>query len=112
MKIHKLIVIGIVAITTSSVVAQRRLGEAETLGIIRTLTGNPYKTWIANGSIEALHESFTSSSSSTTNSTELVRYDGEGFYWEINIGSYISSRNSRSESVNSLDIKQNRKLSP
>jgi hypothetical protein len=68
--------------------ADRQLDRAEVEQLFQTLTAQPTKTWVPNGSIQAVHQEYNSSTELTIDSTVTVKYDGSSFYWEINIDSY------------------------
>ena len=68
-------------------IAQRELGNEEILSIFRTLTDQPRDTWISNGIIHARHLEFKASDGLIMESTVTVKYDGNRFYWEINMDS-------------------------
>ncbi|MBN2270300.1 MAG: hypothetical protein JXN61_06785 [Sedimentisphaerales bacterium] len=117
-------------------IADRQLERTELLRVFEELTSQPRKTWIAAGSIEAIHEQYSAPKTTDANeiderirekiqeyqadpnkpegteslrkmrldavpfnvrsklaneltmsSTVLVRFDGERFYWEINVNS-------------------------
>ncbi|MHC4635694.1 MAG: cysteine peptidase family C39 domain-containing protein [Planctomycetota bacterium] len=80
----------IVLLSTISTVAfgDRQLDRTEILQIFQTLTAQPRNTWIPTGTIEATHMAYKASSGYMTASTVVVKYDGEKFYWEININSH------------------------
>ena len=67
--------------------AGRQLDRAEILQVFETLTRQPRKTWIPGGTIRATHSEYKSSDGYVTDSTVTVKYDGERFYWEINVDS-------------------------
>ena len=68
-------------------IAQRELGDEEILSIFRSLTDQPRDTWISNGIIHARHLEFKASDGLIMESTVTVKYDGNRFYWEINMDS-------------------------
>lgn len=80
----------IILLSTISTVAlgDRQLDRAEILQIFQTITAQPRNTWIPTGTIEATHMEYKASSGYMTTSTAVVKYDGEKFYWEINIDSH------------------------
>ncbi len=67
---------------------QRQLDNNEILQILRTLTDQPRDTWIPNGVIRADHLEYRASNGIIMESTVTVKYDGNKFYWEINMDSY------------------------
>jgi len=128
---------GIILLSVSSaVLADRSLDRAEVLQILQQLTSQPKKTWIPAGTINATHQEFRASKTTspteinnkvkeevakyqnnsnkqelaediqkmkldaipfnvrhklsnecTMNSSVIVKFDGERFYWEINTDS-------------------------
>ena len=70
--------------------ADRQLERAEILQVFQTLTAQPRDTWVSAGIIKAKHNEFKSSYGCTIDSTVIVKYDGDRFYWEIDIDSQIS----------------------
>lgn len=89
--------------------ADRQLDRAEILQVFETLTRQPRKTWIPCGTIEATHHEYESSTGYMTDSTVTVKYDGERFYWEINIDSYTKQNHDGELSRDSIDMKWNKK---
>jgi predicted double-glycine peptidase len=89
--------------------ADRQLDRAEILQVFETLTRQPRKTWIPCGTIEATHHEYESSTGYMTDSTVTVKYDGERFYWEINIDSYTKQNHAGELSQDSIDMKWNKK---
>ena len=69
-------------------IADRQLDQAQILQIFQTLTDQPRNTWIPAGTIKAKHLEYKASSGYVTESTVIVKYDGDRFYWEINIDSH------------------------
>ena len=67
--------------------ADGQLDKAEILQIFQTLTDQPRKTWIPTGVVEAMHLEYKQSKGYITESTVIVKYDGDRFYWEINVES-------------------------
>ena len=68
--------------------ADRQLDSAEIVQIFQTLTTSQARdTWIPAGTIEATHQAYKSSDGSVIDSSVIVKYDGDKFYWEINIDS-------------------------
>jgi len=89
--------------------ADRPLNRAEILQIFQTLTGQPRRTWIPAGTIEASHQAYTTSEGFMTDSTVIVKSGEDKFYWEINIDSHIKQNNSSGNSLNTFDINRNKK---
>ena len=90
------------------VVAERQLERDEILQMFRVLTDQPRDTWIQNGVIRAEHLEYKASTELIMESTVTVRYDGNRFYWKINIDSCsaeqeISERVSRDR----IDLERN-----
>jgi hypothetical protein len=75
--------------------ADRQLDKAEILQIFQTLTEHPRNTWIPRGTIEAEHSAYKASNGYTTESTVIVKYDGDRFYWEINVDSHTKESESQ-----------------
>jgi hypothetical protein len=90
-------------LTTGVSFADRQLDRSEILSILKTLTAEPHKTWIPAGTILATHEEYKAApikepngiSPKTGSSGEyrmptnvIVRFDGEKFYWQIDIASH------------------------
>ena len=67
--------------------ADRQLDRAGILQVFETLTRQPRKTWIPSGTIKATHSEYKSSDGYVTDSTVTVKYDGDRFYWEIDVDS-------------------------
>ncbi|MHC5060208.1 MAG: cysteine peptidase family C39 domain-containing protein [Planctomycetota bacterium] len=100
----------IVSIACSSALADRELKRTEILQIFQTLTAQPHDTWIPAGTVEATHQQFSSSANLTTNSTVIVKYDGNRFYWEINIDSQVSdAKAGRKASARDFNMDWNKK---
>ncbi|MHC4110648.1 MAG: cysteine peptidase family C39 domain-containing protein [Planctomycetota bacterium] len=89
--------------------AERQLDKAEILQVFETLTRQPRRTWIPGGTIEATHHEYKSSSGYMTDSTVTVKYDGERFYWEINVDSYTKQNNNSNPPQNNFDLNWNKK---
>ena len=68
--------------------ADSQLDKAEILQIFKTLTEQPRRTWIPTGTIRAKHQEYKSSNGYVIDSNVAVKYDGDRFYWEINMDSY------------------------
>jgi hypothetical protein len=89
MKIRNFVLIVILLfIAQDYAFANGQLDRTEILQIFKTLTDQPKRTWIPSGTITATHNEYRSSSGYMTDSTVTVKYDGDRFYWEINIDSH------------------------
>jgi hypothetical protein len=100
----------LISTMTSSLFADRVLERSEIVNIIEHLTNNPQQRWITQGTIEATLQSFNSITNHTTESNEIIRYDGNKFYWEINIISdKLDKRQNNSESPDEKDTYLNTK---
>ncbi len=94
--------------------ADRQLDQSQIQQIFQTLTDQPRNTWIPAGTIEAKHLEYKASSGYVTESTVIVKYDGDRFYWEINIDSHTrqtqpqAAPNGKS-SQDDLDLDWNKK---
>ncbi len=87
--------------------ADRQLDDAEIAQIFQTLTTSQAKeAWIPAGTIEAIHQAYKSSDESVIDSSVIVKYDGEKFYWEINIDP-SSSQTMPEKSRKALDLDNN-----
>ncbi|MHC4758291.1 MAG: cysteine peptidase family C39 domain-containing protein [Planctomycetota bacterium] len=71
-----------------SVLKGEELQQDEILQIFRTLTDQPKSTWIPHGTIEAEHQEFNLHNGYSANTSVVVSYDGNRFYWEINTNSF------------------------
>lgn len=90
--------------------ADRQLERAEILQIFQTLTDQPRDTWIPAGTIEATHQEFKAASGYTADSTVIVKYDGDRFYWEINIDSQVREAKAKGNtSRHDFDLNWNKK---
>jgi hypothetical protein len=90
--------------------ADRELERAEILQIFQALTAQPRDTWIPAGTIEATHQEFKAASGYTADSTVIVKYDGDRFYWEINIDSQVREAETKGNvSRHDFDLNWNRK---
>jgi len=95
MKIRNfLLVVILLFIAQDFAFADRQLDRAEILQIFETLTQQPRKTWIPTGTIRATHHEYKSSNGYLTESTVTVKYDGDRFYWEINVDSHTKQAQS------------------
>ncbi|MHC4499311.1 MAG: cysteine peptidase family C39 domain-containing protein [Planctomycetota bacterium] len=72
-------------LTCGSAFADRQLDRTEIIQIFQTLTNQPRRTWIPSGTIQARHIAYEASTAYTTDSSVIVKYDGDRFYWEINL---------------------------
>ena len=106
MKIRRfLLVVILLFIAQGFAFADRQLDKAEILQVFKTLTDQPRKTWIPAGTIEATHLEYKASEGYITESTVIVRYDGDRFYWEINIDS--RTRQTESQRLSRDDFEMN-----
>ncbi|MHC4337000.1 MAG: cysteine peptidase family C39 domain-containing protein [Planctomycetota bacterium] len=87
--------------------ANRQLDQGEINQILRTLTSEPRRTWILSGTIKATHREYKSSNGYVIDSNVIVKYNGDRFYWEINIDSHTKQDESR-ESRENIDLNVNR----
>ena len=107
---YSILAVIIVSIACSSALADRELERAEILQIFQTLTARPRDTWISAGTIEAAHQEFNSSDGCTTNSAVVLKYDGDRFYWGIDIDSQVKEANAEGNSSrHDFDLNWNRK---
>lgn len=115
MEAKKPILIIILLLTISTVAfGDRELDRTEILQIFKTLTSQPRKTWIPAGTIEATHIAYKTSSGYITDSNVTVKYDGDKFYWEIDINSYTrqtepQGNHDGKSSRDALDLDWNKK---
>ena len=92
--------------------ADRILNEAEIQQVFESLTRRPRKTWIPAGTIRATHYEYKSSSGYLTESTVVLKYDGDRFYWEINVDSHTKQTDAPpnvKSSQDNLDLDWNRR---
>jgi hypothetical protein len=95
----------ILIISQNAANADRVLEKQEIQSILKLLTNNPQKSWLPYGSINALHEEYKAMrKDSSTNPPKMitneyrmtssvnVHYDGEKFFWQINITSRTESQ--------------------
>ena len=110
MKTKSLISI-IVLLSTISTVAfgNRQLDRTEILQIFQTLTAQPGNTWIPTGTIEATHLAYNASTGYITDSNVIVKYDGDKFYWEININSHTKETEPQGGSRDGFNLNWNKK---
>jgi len=107
---YSILAVIIASIACSSALADRELERTEILQIFQTVTAQPRDTWLPAGTIEATHQEFNSSDGCTTNSTVVVKYDGDRFYWEINIDSQMGEEKANGNvSRYEFDLNWNRK---
>jgi hypothetical protein len=85
------------------------LNRAEILQVFQALTTQPRNTWIPAGIIEATHMEYKASSGYTTDSNTTVKYDGNKFYWEININSYTKEAEHQGPSSEKIDMNWNKR---
>jgi hypothetical protein len=105
---HRLFTVLTLLYVSGLVVAERQLERDEILQMFRVLTDQPRDTWIQKGVIRAEHLEYKASTELIIDSTVTIRYDGNRFYWEINIDSCsaeqeISERVSRDR----IDLERN-----
>ena len=91
----------------TTVLADRQLNRTEILDIFQALTAQPRRTWIAAGTIEAIHLEYKASKGYIVEKTEIVKYDGDKFYWEINANS-ITGHAASSQNTFEMDWNKNR----
>ena len=89
--------------------ADRQLDRTEILQIFKTLTDQPRNTWIPTGTIKATHHEYKSSNGYMINSTVIVKYDGDRFYWEINVDSHTKQNHHSTPSQDKFDLNWNKK---
>ncbi len=99
-----LITIILLFIPIGPVFADRQLSKAEILQLFKTLTDQPRETWISTGTIEAKHIEYKSLKGLLIESTVIVKYDGDRFYWEIN----KKPETKQTESQGSINYKSSR----
>lgn len=88
---------------------QRTLDRAEVLDLFRVLTDEPRDTWIASGVIHARHLEYRAAADQILESDVTIRYDGDRFYWEVNIDSDNGGPASgRGPSRGGVDVSWNR----
>lgn len=110
MKIRNFLLVVILLILAQNFAfADRQLNRTEILQIFKTLTDQPRRTWISGGTIRAAHHEYKSSEGYIIDSTVTVKYDGDKFYWEINIDSYIKQNHAGQSSQENIDMKWNKK---
>ena len=110
MKIRNFVLAAILLfITHGFAFADRQLNKAEILQVFETLTRQPRKTWVPTGTIKATHHEYKSSSGYMTDSTVTVKYDGDRFYWEINVDSHTKQNNNSKPSQNNLNLNWNKR---
>jgi bacteriocin-like protein len=85
------------------------LDRTEILQIFQALTAQPKKTWIPAGTIEATHLAYKASSGYMTDSTVIVKCDGDKFYWEININSRARETEPQGPSQHDFNLNWNRR---
>ncbi|GAG37473.1 unnamed protein product, partial [marine sediment metagenome] len=92
--------------------ADRQLNNEETRQVLQSLTSQPRERWIPAGTIEARHDVFNAATGYITSSMATVKYDGDRFYWSIDIDSHSkeTTPNKRFERFrDKIDIKGNAK---
>jgi predicted double-glycine peptidase len=75
--------------TTGYAFGDGQLDRTEILEILQTLTAEPRRTWIPTGTIEATHHEYRASKGTVTDSNVIVKYNGDRFYWEINVDWHV-----------------------
>jgi len=107
----KMLISIIVLLSTicTTVFGDRELDRTEILQIFQTLTSQPRNTWIPAGTIEATHLEYNVSSGYITDSNVIVKYDGDKFYWEININSHTTEKQSQGGSRDDFNLRWNKK---
>jgi len=94
--------------------ANRPLDRTEVLQIFQTLTDEARRTWIPSGIVEGRHLAYKASNGYITKSTVIVKYDGERFYWEVNVDSHTKQTKprespDRNSSRDDLDLDWNKR---
>ncbi len=89
------------------VTAQRQLDNDEVLQILRVLTDQSSDSWIRNGVISPDHNEYRASNGIIMESTVTVKYDGNRFYWEINMDSYSTEAEQLKGKILQDDIDMN-----
>ncbi len=98
----------LVLIVNTYTLANRQLDRSEIEHIFQTLTSQPGRTWIPAGTIRATHHEYNESTKSITESSVILKYDGNRFYWDININSIDSTNESQdSNSLSREDFDMN-----
>jgi hypothetical protein len=115
MKVKKVtLTVVLLFLTQNLALAEGQLDRAEILQVFETLTRQPRKTWIPGGTIKATHSEYKSSDGYVTDSMVTVKYDGDRFFWEINVDSRKKQAESGTEpagrsSQDSFDLNWNKK---
>jgi hypothetical protein len=68
-------------------VADSQLDDSQIQEIIQTVTEQPRFGWIRHGTIEAQHYQNSFQHGYSADSSVIVKFDGDRFYWEINTNS-------------------------
>ncbi len=93
--------------------AERQLNNEEIQQVLQSLTNQPRERWIPAGTIEARHDVFNVETGYITSSTTTVRYDGNRFYWAIDIDSHtqetIPKKKRRDHLRDAIDLNRNTK---
>jgi len=88
MRICRMILTSIIIILCQNLaIADSQLDDSQIEQIITTLTDQPRCTWIPYGTIEAQHTEYNVQHGYSADSSVIVRFDGDRFYWEINTSS-------------------------
>ncbi len=99
----------LLAVFCGSSAGQRALDRAEILEILRGLTNSPRTGWISSGEIEARHLEYRTDTNQIIESDVTVRYDGNRFYWQIDISSdSLEPTNGRGGAKSGVDTNRNR----
>ncbi|MHC4466523.1 MAG: cysteine peptidase family C39 domain-containing protein [Planctomycetota bacterium] len=88
MKIHDaVLIVALLIFAPSVILADSQLNRTQILDIFKALTDHPRFTWIPSGTIQAEHQEFSLYNGYSTDSSVLVKFDGNRFYWETNTNS-------------------------
>jgi len=110
MKIRDVVlVIILLFVTCGFAFADRQLDRTEVLQIFQMLTSQPKETWIPTGNSVATHQEYKSSNRCTTDSTVVVKYDGDKLFWEISIDSCTRQTGAQGSSPDDFDLNWNKK---
>lgn len=90
---YSIVIITMLLLATNIVSASRQLEKDEVLEIVKTLTDQSISTWIPYGTIKGTHFEYSASDDIATESTEQIKYDGNKFFWEIDISLDKTSKN-------------------
>jgi hypothetical protein len=110
MKIRNFVLIVILLFVAQDyALAGGQLDRTEILQILKTLTDQPQKTWIQSGIIIATHHEYNSSEGYMNDSTVTLKYDGDRFYWEINMDSHTELNHASEPSQHSINMNRSKK---